>query len=108
MTALTPSDGWCDAIEDENYNCFITHPYPTSAEHLWREDKAYDLIITLGHNDDPVKKNKGSAIFLHVARLNDDETGFHPTKGCIAVEGSVLLEILKLIGPESRIRIKVS
>ena len=37
-------------------------------ERLWRDDEVYDLIVVLGHNDDPVIPGAGSAVFLHVAR----------------------------------------
>lgn len=106
--ALTPEDGWCDAVEDKHYNQFITHPYPASAERLWREDEAYDLIVILGHNDNPVVKGHGSAIFLHVARPSDTGPGYRATKGCVAIEKTALLNVLRYVNPDSCIRITVS
>ena len=62
-------------------------PYPASAERLWREDGVYDLIVVLGHNDDPVVPGAGSAIFLHRAR-----SGYEPTQGCVALAAADLEE----------------
>ena len=42
----------------------------------------------------------GSAIFLHVARED-----YAPTKGCVAFSQADLLELVPLIGPETRIRV---
>jgi L,D-peptidoglycan transpeptidase YkuD (ErfK/YbiS/YcfS/YnhG family) len=77
---LTPSDGWCDDPGHPAYNRSVRHPIDASAEALWRDDAAYDIIGVLGWNDDPVKPGRGSAIFLHVARVD-----YTPTEGCIAL-----------------------
>ena len=91
---LRPSDGWCDAPADPAYNRRVTWPYPASAEHLWRDDDIYDLIVTLGHNDDPVVPGAGSAIFLHLARPD-----FAPTQGCVALAAADLEELLRQAEP---------
>ena len=77
---IAEHDGWCDAPTDANYNRPVTLPYPASAEHLWRDDGVYDLIVVLGHNDDPPIPGLGSAIFLHLARPD-----YAPTEGCVAL-----------------------
>lgn len=64
-------------------------PEPTSFERLWREDHAYNLVIPLGYNDDPVIPGKGSAIFLHC--MHDDGRA---TAGCVALKYEDLLEIV--------------
>ena len=38
VRAIQASDGWCDAPGDRNYNRAVRHPYPASAERLWRDD----------------------------------------------------------------------
>ena len=81
MMALLEEDGWCDDPNDSLYNKPVMLPYHASAESLWREDGIYDVIVVLGHNDDPASPGKGSAIFLHIA--NDD---FKGTEGCIALK----------------------
>ncbi len=87
--ALTAEDGWCDDSEDGNYNCQVRLPCSASCEKLWRDDGIYDLIVVLGHNDAPVERGKGSAIFLHIARPD-----YSPTEGCVAVSRADLLDIL--------------
>lgn len=78
--ALDPSDGWCDDPADPAYNRPVKLPYGASHEKLWREDHVYDVIVVLGHNDDPPIPGLGSAIFMHLAR--PDYTG---TEGCVAL-----------------------
>jgi L,D-peptidoglycan transpeptidase YkuD (ErfK/YbiS/YcfS/YnhG family) len=95
---LKPVDGWCDAPADRNYNRMVRHPYPASAEHLWRRDSIYDLIVVVGYNDAPVIPGKGSAIFLHIARPN-----YSPTEGCVAFSRRDLVTILGLLSPASRL-----
>ncbi len=94
VTALTPDDGWCDAPADPLYNQPVPLPYPASHEVLWREDGVYDLIVILGHNDDPPVPGMGSAIFLHLAR-----PGFTGTEGCIALTRPDLEALLALARP---------
>jgi L,D-peptidoglycan transpeptidase YkuD (ErfK/YbiS/YcfS/YnhG family) len=74
------SDGWCDAPGDRNYNKPVHHPYPASAEVMWRQDNLYDLVVILGYNRRPRVRGRGSAIFMHLAR-----PGYAPTAGCIAL-----------------------
>ncbi len=93
-TPIAPNDGWCDAAGDRLYNQPVPLPYPASAEHLWREDGVYDLIVILGHNDDPPISGMGSAIFLHLAR-----PGFTGTEGCIALTRPDLEALLALASP---------
>jgi len=90
VVALRPGDGWCDDPDDRNYNRLVRHPYPASAEHLWREDHLYDLIVVLGYNDGPRIRGRGSAIFMHVAG-----PGFKPTAGCIALTRGQLLRLIE-------------
>jgi len=102
LTALRPDFGWCDAADDPHYNTLVTLPYPASAEVLWRDDGLYDLIVVIGYNTDPVVPGKGSAIFLHCARLD-----FAGTEGCIAIERGALIPLLGLLGPGSKITIEI-
>ena len=94
VRALAPNDGWCDAPADPAYNRLVSHPYPASAERMWREDGLYDVVVELGWNDDAVEPGRGSAIFLHVARPN-----YGPTEGCVALALPDLLELLALCRP---------
>jgi len=97
---IGPDDGWCDAPADPFYNRPVAHPYPASAEHLWREDHLYDLVIILGHNDDPVIPGAGSAIFLHLAKPD-----YAPTEGCIALARDDLEALLAIAKPGDQVLI---
>jgi L,D-peptidoglycan transpeptidase YkuD (ErfK/YbiS/YcfS/YnhG family) len=94
VAALTPDDGWCDAPEDPAYNRPVRLPYPASAEELWREDRVYDLIVILGHNDDPPVSPMGSAIFLHLIQPDGS-----PTAGCVAIQREDMLDLLARAQP---------
>lgn len=101
LSPLSPEDGWCDAPGDPAYNKLVSHPYPQSAEHLWREDEIYDVIVVLGYNDDPVQDGAGSAIFFHLCH-----TGYRPTEGCVAIPLEAMIRILAEISPETQMEIK--
>jgi L,D-peptidoglycan transpeptidase YkuD (ErfK/YbiS/YcfS/YnhG family) len=77
---IAPGDGWCDDPAHPDYNHPIRLPHPARHEVLWREDVLYDLLGVLGWNDRPVVRQRGSAIFLHLARPD-----YAPTEGCIAL-----------------------
>ena len=87
---IAPDDGWCDAPADRNYNRPVRHPYPASAERLWREDGLYDLVVVLSHNVRPRVRGAGSAVFVHLAR-----PGYRPTEGCIAMQREHLVRLLE-------------
>lgn len=89
---IVETDGWCDAPDDPAYNRPVTLPYPASHEEMWREDHLYDIVVVLGHNDDPPVPGRGSAIFMHVAR-----EGYLPTEGCIALKREDLEKVLTLV-----------
>ena len=97
---LAPSDGWVDEPADANYNRPVSLPYPVSAEQMWRQDDLYDALVIIGYNMEPVVPGAGSAIFLHVATPD-----FAPTAGCVAVKKEILLGLLPLFGPGSKITI---
>lgn len=100
LTPLRPDDGWCDAVGDRNYNHKVKHPYPASAERMWREDHLYDLVIVIDQNERPRVQGGGSAVFIHAARA-----GYRPTEGCIAFERSHLLRLLKVLQPGTIVRV---
>jgi L,D-peptidoglycan transpeptidase YkuD (ErfK/YbiS/YcfS/YnhG family) len=98
---IAPADGWCDDPSDARYNQPVTLPYPASAERMWRDDSVYDLVVILGHNDDPVVQGAGSAIFLHLARAD-----FRPTEGCVAVARTDLEALLAVAKPGDALEIR--
>ena len=84
-SVIRKQDGWCDAVADRNYNRPVRHPYPASAERMWRDDRLYSVVGVLSHNRRPRIKGLGSAVFLHEAR--EDENGhLLPTEGCVALK----------------------
>ncbi|UTW55452.1 L,D-transpeptidase [Kordiimonas sp. SCSIO 12610] len=92
--------GWCDDPNHVDYNRYIRLPFGASHEVLWRGDNIYDLIIVIGHNDDPVIPWKGSAVFIHVAR--DD---YSPTAGCVALNLNDLSQLVELLSPGDEVEI---
>jgi L,D-peptidoglycan transpeptidase YkuD (ErfK/YbiS/YcfS/YnhG family) len=93
------ADGWSDDAADPLYNRPVFLPHAFSAERLQREDGLYDVIVVLGHNDDPVTPGLGSAIFLHCSIEG------RPTEGCVAIARAELLALLPLLAPGDRISI---
>ena len=82
--------GWCDDPNSRYYNKIIKLPSSYKYEKLYKKENIYDIIIVLNYNMDPTIKNKGSAIFIHVAKKN-----YKKTEGCIAVKKVHLLKIVK-------------
>ena len=82
--------GWCDDPNSRHYNKIIKLPSSYKHEKLYKKENIYDVIIVLNYNMDPIVKNKGSAIFIHVAKKN-----YKKTEGCIAVKKAHLLKIAK-------------
>lgn len=100
VRATRPEDGWCDAPGDPNYNRPVSLPYPASAERMWRDDAVYDLVVILGHNDDPPVPGLGSAIFMHLAR-----DGYPGTEGCVALARADLEAVLAAAKPGDAVEI---
>jgi len=65
---ITKKTGWCDDINSRNYNKEIKLSSKLSHEKLHRKDNIYDIICVLNYNTNPIIKNKGSAIFLHITK----------------------------------------
>jgi len=95
---MSPSDGWCDDPKDSAYNRLITRPYPGRHEEMWRADAIYDLVLVIGHNDDPVVPGKGSAVFLHLAQPD-----YAPTAGCVAFARADFIALLQAMEPTTSI-----
>ena len=92
--------GWCDDPKSKEYNKLIKIPSQYNHEKLYRKDNIYDLILVLNYNMRPVIKNKGSAIFIHVAKKN-----YKPTKGCISLKKQDLTKILSLVTKKTKVLI---
>lgn len=92
--------GWCDDPKSRKYNKLIKLPSKFSHEKLFREDHLYDLIIVINYNMNPIIKNKGSAIFIHLATRN-----YSPTSGCIGLKKKNMIELLKKLKKNEFIKI---
>ena len=90
--------GWCDDPRSEEYNRLIKYPFSGSSEKLFRKDNLYDVILVLNFNMRPVIKNKGSAIFLHLA-----DKKYKPTNGCVAISKKNMKSLLTLINRKTKI-----
>lgn len=95
------NDGWCEDPDDRRYNRPVTLPPASNADRLWRDDRLYDLVIELDHNTRPRIRNRGSAVFIHVAR-----PGLAPTAGCVAMPAIRLRDLLARVHRRAYIDIR--
>ena len=93
--------GWCDDPRSRNYNQLINLPSNYRHEKLFKKENTYDIVLVLNYNMRPIKKNKGSAIFIHVSKKN-----FKKTEGCVAVQKRYLLKIVKEIKKNTKVMIE--
>jgi len=101
LRRITPELGWCDSPGDRNYNRPVPLPYDHSHERMMRADRLYDAVIVLDWNVKPRRRNKGSAIFLHVAR-----PGYPPTEGCVAIAPRDMAWLLRHVSPRTVLRVE--
>ncbi len=90
--------GWCDDPNSNSYNKLIKFPFIYSAEKLHKNENTYDVILIIDYNLRPVIKNKGSAIFLHIAKKN-----YSPTKGCVAISKKDMKLLLTFINKKTKL-----
>ena len=93
--------GWCNDSKSKYYNKIIRIKKNLNIgyEKLFRKDGKYDYLILIKYNYKKVKKNKGSAIFIHLTK------NYLPTKGCIALQKKDFLILCKLIDKKTKIKI---
>jgi L,D-peptidoglycan transpeptidase YkuD (ErfK/YbiS/YcfS/YnhG family) len=92
--------GWCDDPKSKKYNRLVKLPSKYAYEELHRKDNIYDLVLVLNYNMKPIIKNKGSAIFIHIANKN-----YKKTAGCIGLNKSHLINIIKKIKKNTKVNI---
>ena len=92
--------GWCDDSNSKNYNQLIKIPFKYSYEKLWLKENIYDIILVLNYNIKPVIKNKGSAIFLHIAKNK-----YQTTKGCVAISKSNIKLLVSKLNQKTKLNI---
>ena len=98
--------GWCDDPAHPLYNRPVRLPFAASRERLWRDDHAYDVLVTLDHNADPPVPGAGSAVFWHLTKTRGGPLTH--TEGCVATEETAMREILARCGPGARLLITTS
>jgi len=98
--AIRKNMGWCDDPKSSQYNKLIRLPHNYNYEKLYKKNNIYDIVLVLDYNMSPIKKNKGSAIFIHVARNN-----YNDTEGCVAIRKVNLLKIIKEITNKTKVKI---
>ena len=96
---IKKSMGWCDDGNHKNYNQLININKVNKCEKLYRKDYKYDFLIPINYNTSKIKKNKGSAIFIHLTK------DFQKTLGCVALKKNDLLILLRLINKKTKIKI---
>jgi L,D-peptidoglycan transpeptidase YkuD (ErfK/YbiS/YcfS/YnhG family) len=101
MRRTRPDDGWCEDPHDRRYNRPIRLDPQARGDRLWRSDRLYDVLIEIDHNSRPRIANRGSAVFIHVARADGG-----PTAGCIGLRPGDLLRLLEGLCPRTRIEIQ--
>ena len=93
--------GWCDDPQSKKYNKLISLPFSNRCEKLYRKENIYDIVIVLNYNMNPIIRNKGSAIFIHVARKN-----YQKTEGCVAIKKNHLIQIIKELKHNTKVKIE--
>ena len=89
---------WCSDPKTVNYNKLLVKKMNYRCENLYRSDSLYDIVLQTSFNSNPVRKHKGSAIFIHCA-----EKGRNFTEGCIALEKKDLISLLSKINKSTRL-----
>jgi L,D-peptidoglycan transpeptidase YkuD (ErfK/YbiS/YcfS/YnhG family) len=95
---IRAGDAWCENPADRRYNRAIRKSANEPGDGLRRGDGLYDIIIEIDHNTRPRIAGRGSAVFIHVARL-----AFAPTAGCVALRRQDLLALSGKLSPKTRI-----
>ena len=86
LIAIKKDMVWCDDV---------TSKY----ENLYKKNSHYDFLIPINYNTLRIKKNKGSAIFIHLTK------NYQGTMGCIALNKKDMLILLKIIKKDTKIKI---
>ena len=92
-------DVWVDDPDAPDYNRWVrkSETRARSYEMMRREDDLYQYGIVIEYNTQPVVRNYGSAIFLHIRAGAGTQTA-----GCVAVSGEDMMKILAWLDPQAR------
>ena len=91
--------GWCDDPKSSLYNKELIINDKVKHEKLFKNDNSYDYFIVINYNTKKIKRNKGSAIFIHLTK------NYKKTAGCIALKKKDFLIMTKLLSKKNKIKI---
>ena len=91
--------GWCNDSRSKFYNKEILINKNIKHEKLMRKDFKYNYFILIKYNYTKVKKNVGSAIFIHLTK------NYKNTSGCIALSEKDFLILAKIVNKNTLIKI---
>lgn len=90
LRPIQPTMLWCDEPRHAAYNRPVSAPFTPSHERLMRDDGLYDVCLVMDWNIRSRQRNRGSAIFFHLAK-----PGYKPTEGCVAVSLSAMRRLVR-------------
>tara|TARA_Y100000591_G_C21801517_1_gene682304 strand:+ start:1038 stop:1529 length:492 start_codon:yes stop_codon:yes gene_type:complete len=96
---IKPNMGWCDDTNSNKYNRLIKINKAIKHEKMYRKDHKYDFLIPISYNYKNPKKNKGSAIFIHLTK------NYNKTLGCICISKKDFMILIKVINKNTKIKI---
>ena len=99
LIAIKKDMVWCDDVTSKYYNKLIKKNKKVRYENLYKKNSHYDFLIPINYNTLRIKKNKGSAIFIHLTK------NYRGTMGCIALNKKDMLILLKIIRKDTKIKI---
>lgn len=99
-TRTTKNDYWIDDTTSPDYNKWVR--YTGDPDARWKSYErllvpAYQYMIVIRYNMNPIRKGRGSAIFFHIWPGPDGST-----VGCTAISKAHLVELLKWLEPDKR------
>lgn len=98
VRAIASTDAWCEDPSDRRYNRAIRIASDATGDRLMRADRLYDYIVEIDHNTRPRVANRGSAVFIHLARENKG-----PTAGCVGLTRDAMLRLLARLTTRTKI-----
>jgi L,D-peptidoglycan transpeptidase YkuD (ErfK/YbiS/YcfS/YnhG family) len=101
LRAMRQDTGWCENPSSRNYNRPVRAPGVDATDCMWREDGLYDLTFVLDQNFSSRARNRGSAIFFHIAR-----EGLTPTAGCVAISAAAMRKLAPRLARGAKIIVK--
>ncbi|WP_231688200.1 SH3 domain-containing protein [Bacillus sp. FJAT-18017] len=98
--AVSKYDYWIDDVKSKDYNKWVH--YTGNPDKRWNSYEKlnhplYKYSIVIRYNENPIVKEAGSAIFLHIKSSSTKHT-----LGCIAVNEGDMLNILKWLDPKKK------